>query len=138
MRGTTAFAWTSTGRSTYVRPPTLGGPATCPGGSSAITIVPVDRILADDGEGEVAASDIGRRRNLPIVRALRRVWWIPTPPSAKVIGADAAVPRLPFRLGRVHWQAGSLLHLFAEGGAHLTADQSPEWRGSRPGRRRRG
>jgi hypothetical protein len=47
---------------------------------------------------------------------------------AKEIGAEGQYLVYRFESAGVHWQAGSLLHLFAEAGAHLAADQAPEWR----------
>jgi hypothetical protein len=47
---------------------------------------------------------------------------------ARAIGAEGQYLVYRFESAGVHWQAGSLLHLFSEGGDHLAVDKTPEWR----------
>jgi hypothetical protein len=76
-----------------------------------------ERVAAKARGEEVGPFDHDRAAELPSVEA-----------RARAVGADGQYLIYRFESAGVHWQAGSLLHLFSEGQDHLAADETPEWR----------
>jgi hypothetical protein len=76
-----------------------------------------ERQTAKEAGQDVGRFDYDRAAELPSVET-----------RAKAIGADGQYLVYRFESAGVHWQAGSLLHLFSAGGEHLSADETPAWR----------